>query len=159
MGTGSTREPGAVTVRSAWPQIVSPPEAQRSASTRTDWQSDCVGEARRVSWGALTVRFHRDGPDADGVLASYAYGSIVPGRADARAGFATVRDIRIGTTIDELRTVDDVAEIHTGYDGFVAANWTARGSEIVATLDRDFLDAGATVVRIASPRTATLQVC
>jgi len=35
----------------------------------------------------------------------------------------------------------------------------AGHSEIVATLDRDFLDAGAKVIRIASPRTATLQVC
>jgi hypothetical protein len=128
-------------------------------SGRRSWQELCGGHYyRSLSWGALTATFESDSAEAEMHFESYSY------RADSDSppevsGLGTMHHVRIGTTIEELRGVTDLAEFRGGYEVFEAKHWVVPSGGIVATLDRDFLVPGARVLYVSAPWEIVLRAC
>ena len=127
----------------------------------TPWGDSCSGQFRYLDWPALRIEFRRREPQSPGQFTLYSYDTSVGGLPPTEQRLATHTNVTVGATAAELRgAANDGVFVATSLSGGPPFDgWNVPGTQLIAFLDRDFLDPDARVRAIASPMGAALADC
>ncbi|MEO8694329.1 MAG: hypothetical protein ABI658_12480 [Acidimicrobiales bacterium] len=128
----------------------------------TPWGDTCSGQFRSIFWPNLMIEFRRRDPQSPGEFVLYSYFTFDGGLPPIEQRLATRNNVTLDSAVAELRGAD-------GNGGFFSTSlgggvppydgWNVPGTQLIAFLDRDFVNLDARVRAIASPMGGALADC